>query len=368
MIQPQPGVRQGSVLLASLLVFACGEPDAPAGIETGSNLTCTIPRNQIFDGGPGKDGIPALENPPLVGADEPGLEYLENDDRVIGLLWNGQAIAVPHNIGWWHEIVNLDLDGLQVAVTFCPLTGSSLAFDRGAADGATFGVSGLLYQNNMIMYDRNQPESLWPQMTRGARCGARSGAGLTMIPIVEMRWAAWRGLHPNTLVVSGDLDLGRDYRLYPYGSYDEPGNTQLLFPLDNVDRRRAMKERVLGIPSEGGDGGIAFPFDELALLGAAAVIEHVMDGEDIVILWDGFGKAAMAYRPRAAGQTLTLEVRQGAIEDRETRSSWDVDGVSRSGPLLGERLEPVAEAYVSFWFAWAAFHTGTKLWTGDGVS
>ena len=367
MMRPSRYAAVGMALLTIAGLAACEEADSPSAVESGS-LSCTIPSSQIFDGGPGKDGIPALENPPLVGAEDPALDYLKTDDRVIGLLWDGQAIAIPHNIGWWHEIVNLDLDGLQVAVTFCPLTGSSLAFDRSHAGGATFGVSGLLYQNNLIMYDRNRPESLWPQMARGARCGARTGADLPMVPVIEMRWAGWRSLHPDTRVVSGDLEFRRDYTVYPYGSYDDVENDQLLFPIENVDRRRPLKERVLGIPSTDGDSGIAFPFNELLRLGSAAVVPWNINGDDIVILWDGPAMAAMAFRPVAAGQRLTFDVRHGAIEDRETRSTWDVDGIARSGELRGERLEPVAEAHVAFWCAWAAFHAGTRLWTEAGVS
>jgi hypothetical protein len=357
--------RNIALLVPALLLFGCNDADGPASVTPGE-LECTIPSGQIFDGGPGKDGIPALENPRLVGIESPELAYLRDGDRVIGLLRNGQAIAVPHNIGWWHEIVNLDIEGLQVAVTFCPLTGSSLAFDRSGADGATFGVSGLLYQNNLIMYDRNRPESLWPQMARSARCGARTGTTLAMVPVIEMTWAAWRGLHPDTRVISGDLGLGRNYTLYPYGSYDQEGNEQLLFPLQNVDRRRPVKERVLGIPLAG--GGMAFPFGELARAGDVAVVPFESDGEDLVVLWDERARAAMAYRPIAAGQTLTLEVRVGAIVDRETESTWDVDGLARSGVLRGQRLEAVAEAHVAFWFAWAAFNESTQIWTEASAS
>jgi len=363
------GVRLSGPALAliSALTFGCGSSESPSSVDV-ADLSCVIPAGQIFDGGPGKDGIPALSNPELVTADGPGLEYLSDDDRVIGLLWNGDAIAIPHNIGWWHEIVNLDLEGLRLAVTFCPLTGSSLAFDRAAVGGATFGVSGLLFRNNLIMYDRNNPESLWPQMARGARCGARTGAGLDMIPVIEMTWAGWRTLHPETRVVSGANGLNRNYTVYPYGSYDVVGNDQLLFPMESVDRTRPLKERVLGIPADDGSGGIAFPFGELAKVGGVAVVEYRGPVGDVVVLWDAHAEAAMAFRPVAAGQTLSLEARDGTIVDVETGSTWGVDGLARSGPLTGDRLVPVNEAYVAFWFAWAAFNDGTATWTAPRAS
>ncbi|HUF68181.1 MAG TPA: DUF3179 domain-containing (seleno)protein [Longimicrobiales bacterium] len=163
--------------------------------------------------------------------------------------------------------------------------------------------------------------------------------------------------------------MNRNYTVYPYGSYDVVGNDQLLFPLAGVDRRRALKERVLGIPSADGQSGVAFPFGELADVGTAAVIEYeATDGARMIVLWNSGARAAMAYHPRAGGQSLTLEVRDNVIVDVETGSTWGVDGLARSGPLSGERLEPVAEAYVAFWFAWAAFHAGTVIWTAAGAS
>ena len=98
----------------------------------------------------------------------------------MGLSIGGKAVAIPHNILLWHEIVNLQVGGASVAVTYCPLTGSSLAFDRSSVNGAELGVSGLLFNNNLLMYDRNSTQSLWPQMLRQSTCGPRSGAALQM--------------------------------------------------------------------------------------------------------------------------------------------------------------------------------------------
>ena len=197
-------------------------------------------------------------------AGEPGTEYLREDDRVIGLIFEGEAIAIPLNIMWWHEVVNLDgPPGRQaVAVTHCPLTGSSLAFDRRPLSDVEFGVSGLLFETNLIMYDRTgTEESLWPQMLRGARCGPSDGMQLPMVPIVETTWRGWKELHPDTRVVTENTGHDRSYRTYPYGSYDLEANGQLLFPVsDGIDPRRPPKERVLGIPIDGASRvGLLFP-------------------------------------------------------------------------------------------------------------
>ena len=340
-------------------MVACGGSGNALGGDFDAGANCTIPASEIFSGGPGKDGIPALTNPGMVAAGAPGAEYLRDSDRVVGVVLSGQPMAIPLNILWWHEIVNLNVAGSQVAVTHCPLTGSSLVFDRGGAAGAEFGVSGLLYRNNLIMYDRSTQESLWPQMLRGAACGASSGRSLPMMASMEMSWAGWRSLHPGTQVVASATGFSRDYQRYPYGDYARTDNPQVLFPMGSVDGRRPPKERVLGIP--GAAGHRAYPFGELASLGSAGVAQ----GQGDVVFWDGQRQGAMAYQRELDGVILTFQVLDGQIRDTGTDSVWRVDGVAVSGPLEGKRLTPLPEAYVAYWFAWAAFHPGTQIWSAS---
>ena len=347
----------------ALLAAACDSN--PADPRTGGldsltfdpRETCSLPLNQIVDSA-AKDAIPALTNPPLVDADN--VDYLNDDDRVLGIEIGAQAIAVPHNILWWHEIVNFDFAEAALAVTYCPLTGSGLVFDRSDAAGAAFGVSGLLFKNNLIMYDRATNESLWPQMVRGARCGPSDGRMLFTYPVLDMTWQGWRALHPNTKVISSATSYGRNYTENPYRTYDEPDNPLLLYDMP-IDARRAPKERVLGLPSAA--GGLAFPFRALDADGPThAVLAD--DGQPLVVFWDRAYQTAMAYRLPAEAAAQTFEARDGAIFDLETGSQWRIDGRAIAGPLQGQRLQPVRDAYVAFWFAWAAFQPETMLWTG----
>jgi hypothetical protein len=344
-----------AALALALSPVACGGSVNGIDDSTFAELSCTISNSEIFSGGPGKDGIPALTNPLFVSPGASGSAYLLDEDRVIGLAVENELLAIPINILWWHEIVNLDIGGRKLAVTHCPLTGSSLVFDRASIDGAELGVSGLLYRNNLIMYDRNAQESLWPQMERGARCGSRSGAQLSMFPAWEMTWEGWRTLHPQTTVVSSATDYRRSYRSYPYGDYDRINNRDLLFPLSQIDDTRPPKERVLGIPD--GEAGRAYPYGLLETLGPEAIVEGVGD----VIFWDSQRQAAMAFSTLLDGQRLDFVFSQGEIRDKQTQSVWRIDGLAVSGPMAGKRLEPVAEAYVSYWFAWAAFHPNATL-------
>jgi hypothetical protein len=377
----------GIILLGALLLTSClDDPVRGPGSGSSEELRCSIPLAMLTDGGASLDAIPALTNPEFVAADDPRTEYLDEDDRVIGLIVGGLPWAVPLNVGWWHEIINLDFDaGLQVAVTHCPLTGSSLVFDRAPVGGAEFGVSGLLVQSNLILFDRRRtdtlwwevgtPSSLWVQMMREARCGPDDGTSLPMYPSIEMTWGGWKALHPDTRVVGDDItiDLGggrrsfpRHYDMYPYGSYELSGD--LMFPHPPIDTRRFAKERTLGIPGPrgvrsesdplAGRGALLFPFGLLreASAGPVAVVEVEGFAGPAVVFWDERVEAAMAFRPQVQGTPLTFRVESDRIMDRETDSTWRVDGLAVEGPLAGSQLPAIPEAYVAFWFAWAGFH------------
>ena len=358
----------GAIMASAMLISGCGgDPSAPGQTDTNALLTCSIDESLIVSGGVGRNGVPSLQDPLLVGPSSARAEYLLPKDRVIGIEVDGQYVAIPHNILWWHEIVNFDDLGVPLAVTYCPLTGSSVVFNRSSGvDGSSFGVSGLLFLNNLIMFNRSEEgatESLFPQMMRGGRCGPLDGQALTMYPAVEMRWESWRSLHPETRVVGEIDDPNRDYRVYPYGNYES--YVQTLYPQTDIDGRRYSKERVLGIPGAGGSG-LAFPFTALSALAGVdghAVVRETVDGEPVVVFWNGAARSAIAFRPTVDGQTLTFETSEAGYMDVETGSSWTLDGLALSGAFAGRTLEMFPEAYVSFWFAWAAFHPETILWT-----
>lgn len=353
-----------------------GNDDRPpeASPPSASTLICTVSQDQIVDGGVGVGAIPALNNPELVPPGAEGTGYLEttdeagtaairDHDRVIVFRTESGWVAVPHNILWWHEVAQFSWPNRDVVVTYCPLTGSSLVFDLGGVRVSQFQVSGLLYNSNLMMRD---PEtgSLWPQMTRGAVCGPRRGTKLSTLPSLEVRWETWKELHPNTRVVSSRTGYDRNYSRYPYGRYED-SDAPLFFDVDEIDRRRPIKERVLGIPA--GRGGVAYPFGELSVEGReTVVVRDTAAGEPVAVLWHERAYAAAAYHPRAGGRHLTLRGEGTHFVDEETGSRWSLDGVAMDGPMEGERLQPVTDAYVSFWFAWAVFQPDTRLWVRQG--
>lgn len=374
-----------AVALALFFAAASCSPDGstpgptdPPGEPTPdpSVLTCDIDESQIADGGVGLGGIPALQDPGLAEPGAAGTEYLDtpdragtadirDHDRVIVFQREGRWIAVPHNILWWHEVAQFTDGTGAIAATYCPLTGSSIVFDFGQLPAERFQVSGLLFNNNLMMRDP-RTGSLWPQMLRAAGCGPERGTTLPVVPSIETRWEHWVDLHPETRVVTSATGFDRDYDQYPYGSYEEP-SAPPLFPVDHQDPRRPMKERVLGIPLD--PGGVAYPFGELATDAGRRVVHDTLDGRPIVIFWDEEAAAAAAYEPRLeGGDELSFEVRDGEVVDVDTGSTWRYDGFALDGPHEGSRLEPVADAYVAFWFAWAIFQPETEIWEASGAS
>lgn len=351
-------------LAVTVLVAACGETENSivGNRDDSLDIDCSIPVSNVFRGA-SRGAIPAMTNPVFVSAADQGAQYLTPDDRVVGLFIDGAPVAIPLNIFWWHEIVNLDTSDGPIAVTHCPLTGSTLAFSRSTVDGAEFEVSGLLFENNLMMTERSgDTQSLWPQMARGARCGPRDGDQLEMLPVAEMTWAAWSELHPTSPVPSQFNGFSRDYTLYPYDDYADKDNADTLFPSSGLDERRPPKERVLGIPD--GSGGVVFPFGELDEGGLTSAVHGSTSDGDFVVFWGRTAQAAVAYRPVAGGDPLTFFGALGTLFDEETGSEWSLDGVAVNGPLEGQALEPVPEAFVAFWFAWPLFYPDLELWTG----
>ena len=177
-----------------------------------------------------------------------------------------------------------------------------------------------------------------------------------------MTWKGWRTLHPETSVVSSDADPSRRYTAYPYGDYDVLDNRETLFPA-GIDPRRPAKERVLGIPD--GEGGLAFPYGALDEIGPVAAVESVSRGSEIVVFWDRDREAAMAFLPEVDGEQLDFLTQDGQLVDVQTGSVWSVEGTALTGPKSGAALEPVAEAFVAFWFAWPEFYPRIQLWSAS---
>ena len=325
--------------------------------------------DDLLPGGPPPDGIPSIDDPRFQPVDE--VDWLDDDEPVLSLTIGGQTKAYPIRIMMWHEIVNDQLAGIPVAVTYCPLCNSGVAFERTlSGQRTTFGVSGKLYADNLVMYDR-LTESLWPQLTGQASVGTLTGARLKAIPMGAVGWRQFRDEHPDARVLSRSTGHDREYLANPYVGYDDP-NSEPLFALPtDPDSRLPVKARVVGVGR--GDDAVAIHRDRLADRG----VQHVEVGPGRVVLWHAPGQVSAldtqlipdgaeigsvaAFVAGVEGRALDFtRAADGTFRDQQTGTVWNLFGRAISGPLAGQRLTPV-EHLDTFWFVWAAFQPETRL-------
>ena len=330
----------------------------------------TVPYREIVSGGVGRDGIPPIDDPAFVSPADAG-EWLSDAEPVIALEVNGEAKAYPLQVLLWHEIVNDELGGVPVTVTYCPLCNSAVVFDR-TLDGTVydFGVSGNLRNSDLVMWDR-QTQSWWQQLTGEGIAGELAGAQLRFVPAQIVSWAAFRGEYPDGLVLDRP-GFSRAYGRNPYPYYDNLDSYPFLFYGD-ADPRLPPKERVAAVEING--DAAAFPYSVLAM---ERVAHAEVGGEEIVVFFEfgtstALGSGAIAdaadvgatgvFRPALDGNRLTFAFDGGGITDEGTGSRWNVLGRAVSGPLAGRQLERL-NAQDHLWFAWAAFKPHTTVYGG----
>jgi hypothetical protein len=276
----------------------------------------SIPVTEIVSGGPPRDAIRALERPSVLGASD---APWGDSERILGLVVRGEARAYPLAILDWHELVNDTLGGIPILVSYCPLCGTGMIFER-KIDGRArlFGVSGLLYRSDLLLFDR-ETESLWSQIQAVAVSGPMMGSRLKLLRSEHRSWGQWVSEHPKTTVLSPDTGYLRSYGRSPYVAYE---STDRLYFSAPHDPRYAAKTPTLGIRTA--DGNIrAYPAPEVI-------------------------RANGSLRERLGD--VQLEIRYD-----EERRQFEV-----------EAPESV-EVIQSYWFAWSAFHPETTVFVGPGA-
>jgi hypothetical protein len=277
----------------------------------------SIPLNEIMSGGPSKDGIPAIDQPRFVPVAKASRTFMEDGDRIIALVVHGKEKAYPIKILNWHEIVNDRIGGRHVVVTFCPLCGTGMVFNANAAGRQlNFGVSGLLYQSDVLLYDR-QTESLWSQIKQEAVTGKLTGTRLQLLPSTQTTWGAWKKLHPDTFVLSTKTGYSRNYDRDPYEDYY--ASRDVMFSVGKLNSRYHPKEQVIGVEWDG--LAKAYPFSELA-------------------------RVKSPFKDKVGKKTVWVEY------DSKSRTATIKDASGKELPSV-----------VGFWFAWYAFHRETQVYT-----
>jgi len=305
-------------LVGGLAALVLAGIAAAARLVNGFDVSdALVPAQAIQAGGPPADGIPAIDRPAFVRGAR--AKFVRDEERVLGVARNGVAKAYPIRILNWHEIVNDELGGERVVVTYCPLCGTGMAYlAEVGGRSLRFGVSGLLYNSDVLLYDR-ETRSLWSQILAQAVTGSMKGARLTTIPLAHTTWADWKSRHPDTLVLTPETGYSRDYQRDPYDGYGR--SAEIWFGVQQRSERFHPKELVIGLEIDGRFK--AYPFEALVRSG----------GE----LRDRVGGRALIVRFDARHRT-------GSVHDAAT----------------GAEIPTV----IAYWFAWYAFHPDTEVHEG----
>jgi hypothetical protein len=369
-----------SVLAGDSVAEVSSDPDYARELANSAILTHgwrtdfsrhVVPFDEILSGGVPRDGIPPIDDPKFTTIADAGT-WLGEEEPVVALEINGDIRAYPLQIMTWHEIVNDEVGGIPVVVTFCPLCNSAIAFDR-RVDGKIydFGVSGNLRNSDLLMWDR-QTESWWQQFTGEAIIGELAGKKLIFLPASIVAWSDFKMANPQAKVLSRDTGHTRPYGQNPYAGYDRADNPPFLFK-GTLDGRLLPKERVVAVTI--GNADVAFPFSVLA---RERVASYTLGGRDIVVLFKLGTRSALGGREIASAEdigaavvfdahvgdrTLNFRARGDAFVDEQTGSVWNILGQAIKGPLRGKQLTPVVHAN-HFWFAWAAFKPDTRIYQG----
>jgi hypothetical protein len=354
-------------------------PEQSGGEATDNTASYSLPvPREELEYGASRDAIPAIVEPrfapdwsDLETAVRPyDVEFysrprLHDTDLVIGLVREGEARAYPLSILRWHEVVN-DHFGGPILVTFCPLCGSGVSTSREVRGKSTvFGVSGLLWRSDLVMYDR-RTESLWSQLIATAIRGPETGTELGFLPSSLTTWGEWRDAHPDTGILLpppiSDTVVGRTTRAYNrnpyalvYDSSRQIGIGQEAF----TDERLHPKEVVLGVRHDGVSR--AYP---LSVVKRRGVVNDEVAGLPVVL--------AVGPRDTVFGFVRRIEGRVLRFSTGDERhllaggSRWRVStGLAVDGPFEGTRLRRANDRTPMFWFAWLDFYPETDVF-GQG--
>lgn len=300
------------MILLTLFFCQVGFGKGFNGFDLSNSL---VDKKHIVQGGPARDGIPAISNPDYVSIVQ--ASFMKPDDIVLGFELNGRVFAYPRHILNWHEIVNDQVGDSAFLISYCPLCGSGMAFSSKVGDeNLNFGVSGLLYNNDLLFYDR-ESESLWSQIERRAISGHFVGSELKQLPLVHSSWKAWKEKYPETQVLSDDQGFKRNYRHDPYTGYDTSDHV-FFQTLRDAPSEFHSKEQVLGLVI--GEQSKAYPFSELRKAGLSR-FDDQLGGVNYQVLWN----------PEAESATIEAST--------------------------SEKLTPT----VVYWFAWYNFYPETQI-------
>jgi hypothetical protein len=383
----------GMIVIGVLLMTACSgpggspseSPTTPSDASSSapfaswrtdfSRLADHVSESDFVRALPRRDAIPPLSLPAMITAAE--VTWIFDDEPVIAVERNGEWRAYPLQILLWHEIVNDEVGGEPIVVTFCPLCHTSVVFDP-HLDGSRleFGVTGYLRRSDLVMYDR-QTESWWQQATGVGLVGLHAGRHLEILPSSIVAWADFLAAHPDARVLDRATGYDLPYGRSPYPGWDLATDNPFfkrieLLACDEGAGCVDPKERV-GVVIAGGET-VVFPFRRLA--SAGGLIETEIGGMPVLVWWQPavrtvLGNALLeradqvgtvvAFDRDHDGTVLSFTATGETLVDDQTGTTWNALGEATAGPLTGERLRPL-QVDTPYWFGYAAFDGDHRIW------
>ena len=346
------------LVLLYITMISCSDDNTTTSQNppTADNPAWLIPIIEIKDGGPGKDGIPSVDRPEFIDAIDVETSFLNDDDLVVGILKGDKAKAYPHVILDWHEVVNDEINNDFVTISYCPLTGTAFGWESTTDETkTTFGVSGLLYNTNLILYDRNT-DSNWSQLRLECVNGKLINDKPSIVSVVETNWGTWKKLYPNTKVLSTDTGFNRTYGNYPYGDY-KTNHGFFLFSATPSNSALPNKERIYAIID--GDKSKVYQFSKFKNGNA---VKETFNGKNYLIV--GNENIINAFELTDEHASLEFEYifanSEAFFKDNEG-NTWSIFGKAIDGSRKGQSLQ-TPHSVVSFWFAIAAFYPDPEIY------
>ena len=345
------------------------EPARPPDVDLSVH---SVPLDEVyfdtFDGGsvPLSDSTPELRErlldviPPIdrpVYGDVSSGDWLDPSDPVLGYVAGDQAYAYPFKILNFHEIVNDDLDGLPVLISYCPLCRSAIVYDRRVGgDVLSFGNTSALYESDLVMVDRSTG-SYWWQVAGTAIVGPLTGARLEPLPSAVATWADWASQYPETLVLTRDTGYSRPYERDAFADYAEIVDSgRFAFPVGEAARDPRLQPSALVVGVVLAEATRAYPVDNLT-----DPINDEVGGEPIVVFPTDGG--ATVFSAVVNGETLLFQSSDAGVVDAKTGSVWTSAGVAVSGSYEGTALRPIPSR-TTFWFAFVGAFPDVQVHTG----
>jgi hypothetical protein len=326
-------------------------------------FSCSNPTDNAYSRG----GVPSLDNPVFETVSEAD-QFLDSTDLILGIKIGDVMRAYPHRILRHHEIVNDRLGQQHFSMTYCPLTGSGLAYQTAQLNNSELGVTGMLFESNLVFYDRNT-DSCFPQMLNFGFTGPRRGQNLNYTPILETTWESWKKLYPESQVLGLNTGFSTDrYQTNHYAQYET--SRSIMSPISSVldlEPYSLFHPKAKTMLLQYSTTHYLFPFEELSKF---PVTTHLIGENRIVVLYDQINNLPIPYIAELEDGTLLdfdrVENPSEFLVADQLGNLWNIKGEAISGPKFGAKLNQYP-GYNAYWFAATTFFPNARIFLNNKI-